>query len=324
MIPETVLKLAEDIRTMRIRGAGRIARAAARGLAEAASLYTGKSLEEFNNYIKNVARLLKETRPTAVSLPNAISYILSRYERDLDRIGGVDEARESIIMHANEFIKYSLEAVKEIGIIGSHMILSGETILTHCNSSAALEIILRAFKDGKDIRVFATETRPRCQGYITASILKKNNVPTVLIPDSAVNYVMKKVDKVIVGADTIAANGAVVNKVGTSLIALAAHETSSYFIVAAETYKFSPVTVLGELVEIEERDPREVCSEELLKYKNIIVRNPAFDITPPEYVDVLVTERGLIPPQAAILVLTEDYGWIIADRMIKLTSALED
>ncbi|RLE62589.1 MAG: ribose 1,5-bisphosphate isomerase, partial [Thermoprotei archaeon] len=284
MIPESVLKLAEDIKAMRIRGAGRIARAVAKGLAEAATAYTGDSLEEFNEYIRRVAKLLRETRPTAVSLPNAISYILSRYKRDLEYIERVHEARESIITHATEFIKYSLEAVKKIGIIGSHMISSGETILTHCNSSTALEIIIRAFKDGKDIEVFATETRPKCQGYITAGILKRNNVPTVLIPDSAIKSIMKKIDKVIVGADAIAANGAVVNKVGTSLIALAANEASVDFIVAAETYKFSPVTVLGELVEIEERDPREVCSEKFFRYKKIKIRNPAFDITPPEYI----------------------------------------
>ena len=123
---------------------------------------------------------------------------------------------------------------------------------------------------------------------------------------------MHEVDQVVIGADTIASNGAVINKIGTSQIALAAHEARVRVFVAAETYKFSPMTVFGELVSIEFRDPTEIVPREWLDdHPNVEVLNPAFDVTPPEYIDALITEIGVIPPQAAILVLMERMGWVL-------------
>jgi ribose 1,5-bisphosphate isomerase len=125
-------------------------------------------------------------------------------------------------------------------------------------------------------------------------------------------------DKAIVGADAVAANGAVVNKIGTSMVALAAHESRVLFFVAAETYKFSPETMLGRLVRIEERGVSEVISErELKRMPKVNVRNPAFDVTPPDYIDLIITERGIIPPQAAIMVIQEEFGSITRDELIK-------
>ncbi len=317
VIPFEVVKIAEDIKAMRIRGAGRIARAAAQALKIAAEKYVEKKdLTEFIKYIDEVAKLLLSTRPTAVSLPNAVMYITSRLKRA--KMKTIDEAISLIVKLSNEFIEYSKVATEKIGIIGSRRIQNGDVILTHCNSSAAVSIIINAHKQGKKIKVYATETRPKFQGYITAKALLSEGVDVTLIPDSAVRYIMKKVDKVIVGADTVAANGAVVNKIGTSNIALAAKEARVRMFVAAETYKFSPATVIGELVQIEERSPLEIVSEEYLKeHPNVKVRNPAFDVTPPEYIDAIITEEGLIPPQAAFLVLIEKYGWVIQDYFMK-------
>jgi ribose 1,5-bisphosphate isomerase len=118
---------------------------------------------------------------------------------------------------------------------------------------------------------------------------------------------MKNIDKIIVGADSIAANGAVVNKIGTSQIALAAHEARVLFFVAAESYKFHPQTLVGELIEIEERDPKEIWDSK--KFPGVRIRNPAFDVTPPDYIDLIITERGIIPPQAAYTVLQEQFEW---------------
>lgn len=322
--PKEVIKIANDIKTMKIRGAGKIARAAAEALKIAAQKYElKKDVRQFINYIDNVAKLLISTRPTAVSLPNAIMYVTSRLRKA--RPISVNEAIDVIIEAANEFINYSLTATKRIGIIGSHRILDGDVILTHCNSSAALSIIIHAYKQGKNIRVYATETRPKFQGHITAKILLSENIDVTLIPDTAIRYVMKKIDKVIVGADTIAANGAVVNKIGTSNIALAAHEARVRVFVASETYKFSPATVIGELVEIEERDPREVVDVEFLRNNpKVIVRNPAFDVTPPEYIDAIITEEGLIPPQAAFLILMEKFGWMLQDYFVRKLAIKEE
>ncbi len=313
-LPERVLKIGEDIKSMRIRGAGRIARAAAEALAIAAEEFRGKNPDEFVRYLSSIGRYLTATRPTAVSLPNAVSYVLSRVHNALRSGASLEELQHITISTSKQFIEYSLAAVERIGKIGARRIENGDTVLTHCNSSAAISIIAHAYKQGKTMRVFATETRPKFQGYITARQLAKEGIDVTLIPDSAVRLVMKRVDKVVVGADAVTANGAVINKVGTSQIALAAKEARVRVFVAAETYKFSPVTVLGELVVIEERDPSEVLNLEILRqYTLLKIRNPAFDVTPPSYIDAIVTELGVIPPQAAIMILKDFFGWAIQE-----------
>jgi ribose 1,5-bisphosphate isomerase len=126
---------------------------------------------------------------------------------------------------------------------------------------------------------------------------------------------MNEVDRVIVGADAVSANGAVVNKIGTSMMALAARESRTHFFVAAESYKFSPETMFGELVKIEERDASEVIPPSEIKYRSISVANPSFDVTPPEYIDFIITERGIIPPQAAILLLQQVLGVVTPEEL---------
>lgn len=319
-LPEEVLEIATKIKNMKIRGAGRIARAVARAMIIGAESYRGNSPEEFKEYMRNIANVLSSTRPTAVSLFNALSYISRRYEK---AEGGLEVIRNLVITAAKEFINYSLNAVKRIGEIGSKVLRSDDSVLTHCNSHAAIEAIVKAFKSSKrGIKVLVTETRPRFQGYITAEALLKEGIPVTLIPDSSVRYFMRDVDKVVVGADTIAANGAVINKIGTSLIALIAKEANVDFLVMAETYKFSPATLLGEYVKIEERPPQEVVPTSS-NLKGVYVRNPAFDVTPPEYVTAIVTEIGIIPPQAAALIIKE-YGWPIANYEHREIAVEED
>jgi len=319
-IPSRVTEIAEAIKVMKIRGAGRIARAAAEALKIAAEEYVGPvESQAFLDYMEKIGSYLKSTRPTAVSLPNAVGFVLLRLRRGFEAGLPVPKLRKVVIDAAETFIRNSRLAVEIIGRIGSKRIRDGEVILTHCNSSAAVSVILHAHREGKRIKVYATETRPRFQGYITYKILKKAGVKVTLIPDSAIRFFMKDIDKVVVGADTVTANGAVVNKIGTSLIALAAHEARVRVFVAAETYKFSPMTVLGELVEIEERSPLEVVSKEYLDTNPAItIRNPAFDVTPPEYIDAIITEKGLIPPKAAILVLREEFGRIIEEGILSI------
>ncbi|HIH97576.1 MAG TPA: ribose 1,5-bisphosphate isomerase, partial [Thermoplasmata archaeon] len=209
--------------------------------------------------------------------------------------------KRTVINRAEKFISLSRQAVKRIGEIGARRIADGDTILTHCNSSCALSVIKTAFRQGKDISVWTTESRPRRQGLISVKELSKAGIPTTLVVDSAVRFYMRKIDKVVVGADSIAANGAVVNKIGTSQLALIAHEARALFFVAAESYKFHPQTLVGELVEIEERDATEVVNPK--EFPGIKIRNPAFDVTPPEYIDLIITEKGIIPPQAAFTLL---------------------
>ena len=294
---EKIVEIAEGIKSMEIRGAGRIARAAALALKYFAEDFSGTE-EDFLKEIERVKEYLISTRPTAVSLKNAVYFVINRKRGE-----NLEELRKSVIRSAEEFIKRSKEALEIIGKYGSGRIPEEATILTHCNSSAALATIIQAHRDGKRIKVFNTETRPWFQGHITAKTLSKEGIDVTMIVDSAVRYFMREVDIVVVGADTIASNGAVINKIGTSQIALAAHEARVPFIVCAETYKFSPETVIGKLVKIEERDPREIADPK--DFPGVKFRNPVFDATPPEYVDAIVTEIGVISPYLAYEIIKE-------------------
>lgn len=305
MIKETARKIA----SMEIRGAGRIARAAARALADYAQKLETGDLGEFNREMREAAETIAYARPTAVSLPNAVRLVM-RYEAST-----IEDAREQITQNAEEFITRSEHAVVRIGELGAHRIRDGDTVLTHCNSSAALSVITTAHQNGKDINVLATETRPRYQGRLTIKHLNDHGIPTELIVDSAARYFMHQVDVVVVGADAVAVNGSLINKIGTSQIALAAHESRVGVMVAAETYKFHPKTILGEYVQIEERSSDEVLPPKMqAELPNVTVRNPAFDITPREYVDLIVTEAGAIPPEMAYTIIREHLGWEIEDE----------
>jgi ribose 1,5-bisphosphate isomerase len=289
---------ARKIKTMEIRGALKIATSAAQSLADFTTAYKGSDAKLIQELEKK-GKILKDARPTAVSLPNAVNYVIYLAKNTVDRKELVDKI--------HYFIDEQNNALRRIGEIGSKRIEDGDTVLTHCNSMSALEVIKQAHSSGKHIRVVCTETRPRHQGYLTANFMADNKIPVTLVIDSAVRFVMGKldVDKVIVGADTIAANGAVVNKIGTSQVALIAHEFNVPFMVACETIKFAPQTYLGELVEIEDRDHREIRSP----IKGVHMLNPAFDLTPPEYVDLIITEDGIISPYMAYEVLRDKFSW---------------
>ena len=297
---------------MKIRGAGRIAVAAAKALRAVAEDSRANSIDDFNTEIKESSRYLVATRPTAVSLPNAVRYVLINGLSSGSDDVGILKAR--VVRSAEKFISDAEDALRKIGDFGANRIVSGDKILTICNSNAAIEVLKRAHQQGKEMEVYAMETRPRFQGRITAKALSAEGIDVNIAVDSAARHFMKDMDHVIVGADAVSSNGAVVNKIGTSTIALAAHEARVRMMVAAETFKFHPDTIVGELVQIEERSPTEVIPEELLSgFGSVRIRNPVFDITPAEYIDIIVTERGIIPPQASFFLLTQLYGWKLTD-----------
>ena len=303
---DRVTEISAKISSMEIRGAGRIATAAAKALRDFSQTEEAKSLEDFNQRMELASDILLKTRPTAVSLSNAIRMVM-KYRKD-----DLAAARESVIINANRFIENSEKALEKIGQIGSKRIRDGDVILTHCNSLAALSVISAAHRSGKKIKVIATESRPRFQGITTIGMLDQMGVETELIVDSAARSVMNEVDLVVVGADVITASGTLVNKIGTAQIALFAHEARTSFMVAAETYKFSPQTILGELVTIEEREPGEVLADHS-RYSHVRVRNPAFDVTPHQYIDLICTEVGAIPPEMSYLIIKERLGWEIEE-----------
>lgn len=296
-----VERTARKIKTMEIRGAGDIARATADAMREKASELEANSTDEALEKLEEAAKTLLDSRPTAVSLPNSIRKVFY----GLKKAESVNQIKKRAIENANKFIENSKAAKKRIGEIGSKRIKDGYNVLTHCNSEAALSILRAASDQGKSFDVYVTESRPRYQGRKTARDLAKENFSVTQIVDSAARFFMKKMDLIVVGADAIGANGAVANKIGTSQIALAAKEARVDFYVAAETYKFSPKTVEGELIEIEERPSEEVWEN---KPERVKIRNPAFDFTPAKYIDNICTEIGLISPHMAYQVLKEEFG----------------
>ncbi len=300
---QNVVAIADDIRDMRIRGAGRIARAGAEAIGIFAKDCQSRDMGSFGMELDEAVRVLLDSRPTAVSLWNGVHASIRGAKSALS----VDEGREMLIRNSEAFIKESNEAVSTIARIGAKRIEDGDTIMTHCNSSVAIGVIAEAHRQGKDIKVFATESRPWRQGILTVNDLAREGIDTTLIIDSAVRLVMKKVDKVFVGADTITSHGALVNKIGTSQLAHSAHEARVQFYVCSETYKFSPLTVEGDLVKIEERDVSEVVRPGEIP-DSVKVYNPVFDVTPSHYIDGIITEVGLISPGSVYDVMHRKYG----------------
>jgi ribose 1,5-bisphosphate isomerase len=306
----SVIVTAEKIKRMDIRGAGRIARAAAEALRDHAVALRATDQDAFLFEMEQAAAILVATRPTAVSLPNAVHLVMA----GLRQTKNPEEARSLVVRQAEQFIQSSLHAVEKIAEFGARHIRDGDTILTHCNSEVALACIIEAHRSGKEIEVFATEVRPRNQGLITIRTLNDAGIRTNFIVDSAVRSFIHDVDLVIVGADAVTVNGAVVNKIGTSQVAHTAMEARVNMLVAAETYKFAPKTVVGELIQIEERSPDEVLAPEIAQtLPHVKIRNPAFDVTPPEFIDLIITEQGAIPPQMAYIIIREYLGWDIGE-----------
>lgn len=298
-----VAETAEKIRTMEIRGAGRIARAGAQALGDFAVSYDGETLDGFLSDLSDAKRTLLDSRPTAVSLWNGV-HVTVRGAQDASTL---EDAKDLVVRNAAEFCRRSEMAVEEIARIGARRIQDGDTILTHCNSSAALGTIIEAHRQGKRIKVYATESRPWRQGILTVNALADAGVDVTLIIDSAVRAVMMKVDKVFVGADTITSQGALINKVGTSQLALAAHEARVQLYVCAETYKFSPMTLFGDTVTIEERDVSEVVRPGEVR-DSVKIFNPVFDSTPAAYIDAIITELGMMSPGSVYGVLVDQLG----------------
>ena len=305
------LETAQAINNMTTRGAGAIGNAAGFAMAQAALEAKNKPLNEFMKYINQAAETIRQTRPTGANLFKAVEKCL-----EVANFGSVNVRINSILNMADYLYNEDLKASAEIAKHGARLIKDGYRILTHCNAGAlayidhgtALAPIRQAVEEGKDVFVWVDETRPRGQGArITAWELEQEGIPYALIADNAAGHFMQRgeIDMVIVGADRIAINGDVANKIGTYEKAVVAFENKIPFWVAAPGMTFDLKTQSGEEIKIEERSPDEVTSMWGLgedgKPTQIKVaadgtkaRNPAFDVTPAKYLDGFITEYGLI------------------------------
>jgi ribose 1,5-bisphosphate isomerase len=299
-----VAATAEAIESMETRGAATIAGAVVDALATQATESDADTPEALRAELRAAARELYRTRPTAVSLPNALRYVFNRLDGE-----SVLGLRESVVTAAETFTAQLDRAQADLGRVGANRLRDGDTVMTHCHSTDALACIEAAVDQGKEISAIVKETRPRNQGHITAGELRDLGVPVTLIVDSAARRFLDEADHVLVGADSIAADGSVVNKIGTSGLAVSARQRDVPVVTAAQTIKLHPDTLTGHTVEIETRDEAEVIDpERRAEIGEITVENPAFDVTPPRYVDAIVTEHGQFPPESIVTLIRDLYG----------------
>jgi methylthioribose-1-phosphate isomerase len=303
----THFEVAEAIRTMVIRGAPAIGIAAAMGIALGVKNASATTVEDLDRLFEGICEDIRSTRPTAVNLFWAIERMQSVFARSRSR--GVEEVRSALIKECIAMHAEDVEANRAMGRFGQALIPERASILTHCNAGAlatagygtALGVIRAAAEAGKKIQVFADETRPFLQGArLTAWELQKDNIPVTVITDNMAGYFMQKgkIDCVIVGADRIAANGDVANKIGTYSVAVLAKENGVEFFVAAPISTLDLTITEGSQIPIEERDPREVREIRgiAITPAGVKVANPAFDVTPSRYVSAIITERGVARP----------------------------
>ncbi len=299
--------VANAIKTMQVRGAPAIGAAAAYGLALAALEIRNQDKQDFIKGIKKASQMLASTRPTAVNLFWALKRMVDRAEAD--NTADVSGLREILLREAHDILQEDIEMNRRMGRFGSELIPHGASILTHCNAGAlatggygtALGVIRAAQEAGKDIRVYADETRPLLQGArLTAWELMQDNIPVTLITDNMAGYVMKKglVSLAAVGADRITANGDVANKIGTYTVAVLCKEHNIPFYVAAPASTIDLGLASGDQIPIEERDPLEVTSVfgQEVAPQGVNVFNPAFDVTPHSLVTAIITDKGVIRP----------------------------
>lgn len=295
-------EVASAIKEMRMRGAPLIGVAAAYGLALTAYHSKVEKREELMRQIEESAKVLKETRPTAVNLFWAVDRILKKAR---ETFGDAKAVTKVVVDEARRMADEDVEVNRKIGEHGSKLIDDKDVILTHCNAGSlatvdygtALGIVRTAWEQGKEIKVIATETRPKLQGArLTAYELKRDGIPVTLITDNMVGYAMSKrlIDKVVVGADRIVRD-AVINKIGTYTIAVLAHEHNVPFYVAAPKSTFDLVHTSKDVI-IEERNVEEVTYVGSQRIAPIGVKalNPAFDITPMKYVSAIICETGVL------------------------------
>jgi methylthioribose-1-phosphate isomerase len=298
-------EMAEAIKSMKIRGAPLLGAAAAFALALTAHNSKAKNKEGLIRELEKAAQIIRGTRPTAVNLFWALDRIV---EKAKVFSGGREDLATFVVKEANKIADEDAAANRAIGKFGADLIDEGDVILTHCNAGAlatveygtALGVVRAAWKQGKHIRVIATETRPLLQGAkLTAYELIKDGIPVTLITDNMVGYVMfrRMVNKVVVGADRIVNDG-VINKIGTFTVAVLAREHDVPFYVAAPSSTFDLVHTSKEIA-IEERRPEEIThvGSKRIAADGVSVLNPAFDITPFKYVTAIISEKGVLPSE---------------------------
>ena len=303
---KTANEVAKAIKTMVIRGAPAIGVAAAMGIAVGMIRSRATGTKQFTTEFQKTCDLMAGTRPTAVNLFWAIERMKKSFAAAAQQGQSVDEIKRRLVDEARAIHDEDVQSCRTMGAYGAELVPSSARILTHCNAGAlatagygtALGVIRAAAEQGKTIAVLADETRPFLQGArLTAWELVRDGINTTVITDNMAGAMMRlgQVDLVVVGADRIAANGDVANKIGTYSVAVLAREHGIPFYVAAPLSTVDLNTADGSLIPIEERTDREVTHVGATRVtpEGAQIRNPAFDVTPAKYVTAIITERGI-------------------------------
>jgi methylthioribose-1-phosphate isomerase len=300
----TYQAVADAIRTMIVRGAPAIGVAAAMGIALGARDLNVTSISDFRNGFGQICRLIGETRPTAVNL----FWAIRRMQRRFEEISGspIPIVKKVLVDEALAIYAEDVATNRAMGAHGAELMPDSGGVLTHCNAGAlatagygtALGVVRAAVERGKQIHVFADETRPFLQGSrLTAWELMKDNIPVTLISDNMAGWMMAqgKIQAVIVGADRIAANGDTANKIGTYSVAILAREHGIPMYVAAPWSTIDLETADGSGIPIEQRAANEVThlAGKQIAPTGVDVEHPAFDVTPARYIRAIITERGV-------------------------------
>mgnify|MGYP001252277310 CR=1 FL=1 len=300
--------VADAIRTLKVRGAPAIGVTAAMGVALGAHTITSADYSTFSKAVFKICDELAATRPTAVNLFWAIERMKQKLESL--RTEPVSAIKQALISESQAILDEDIVLCKTMGRYGAELIRDGETVLTHCNAGSlatagygtALGVIRAAWEQGKNINVIADETRPVLQGSrLTAWELMQDHIPVTLITDNMAGSLMRqgKIHLCVVGADRIAANGDVANKIGTYSVAVLAKAHNIPFYVAAPYSTIDLKTKTGDDIPIEQRSSLEVTSihgSHPVAPKDVAVYNPAFDVTPAEFITGIITERGVFKP----------------------------
>ena len=308
----TAAEVAKAIKTMVIRGAPAIGVAAAMGIALGMRRSSATGTKQFTTEFQRSCDMMAATRPTAVNLFWAIERMKQTFAAAAHGGASVDELKLRLETEARAIHDEDVESCRRMGAHGATLVPDTARILTHCNAGAlatagygtALGVIRAAAAQGKRVAVMADETRPFLQGArLTAWELVKDGIDTTVITDNMAGAMMRlgNIDLVVVGADRIAANGDVANKIGTYGVAVLAKEHGIPFYVAAPLSTIDLQTADGSQIPIEERNDREVThvGSSRLTPVGARIRNPAFDVTPAKYVTAIVTERGIARPPYA-------------------------
>ena len=307
VLASTYEQVADVIVTMVVRGAPAIGVSAAYGVALGALRSKAATARDFAPEFEKICARLAGTRPTAVNLFWAIDRMKGLFQRLLASGASMPQVQEKLLAEAHAMYEEDIAACKAMGAFGAELLPREGGVLTHCNAGAlatcgygtALGVIRSAIEHGKNIHVFADETRPFLQGArLTAWELMADGIPTTVICDNMAASLMRagRIQAVVVGADRIAANGDTANKIGTYNVAILAKEHGIPFYVAAPWSTIDTATPTGDAIPIEERSATEVTHHggKQLTPHGVGIINPAFDVTPAKYVTAIITERGVL------------------------------